>query len=219
MTSAGNCKYSINIFHILTLSNRKSYAWAFEIHFGIKKSNAYRQLWSYLDNHLAHDVLRFPGPYHNHCGKSYHNRMPHSINCCVMWAFYRDIKFGFRMRREWRVLFSPLRTWQETASWRASRHVCHARAMTLTRARGKTFPAFPAQAQPAFLCIWQETHCGFEQIHELSHADYKRHPGRYHASALYFPFRTEPSILWLLREISWISPKCMYRLFSSYLHL
>ena len=40
------------------------------------------------------------------------------------------------------------------------------------RRRGKTFPAFPAQVQPAILRFWQEVHwgpCLISQLHSYSH--------------------------------------------------
>ena len=63
--------------------------------------------------------------------------------------------------------FSPPPTSKETACYRsrhASRHVRDARAVMHVgianpRWPGKTFPAFPAHAQPTILRIWQEAHC------------------------------------------------------------
>ena len=37
-------------------------------------------------------------------------------------------------------------------------HVPWCMSGSLTRGGGKTFPAFPAHARPAILCIWQEAH-------------------------------------------------------------
>ena len=60
----------------------------------------------------------------------------------------------------------PAPTSKETACYRsrhASRHVCDARAVMHVgianpRWPGKSFPAFPAHAQPTTLRIWQEAH-------------------------------------------------------------
>ena len=43
--------------------------------------------------------------------------------------------------------------------------------------RGKTFPAFPAHAQPVFLRIWQEAHCTVLQDDYQPHWAHKRWPG------------------------------------------
>ena len=39
---------------------------------------------------------------------------------------------------------------------RTCRDACQDRQLAVA---GDTFPAFPAHAQPAILCIWQEAHC------------------------------------------------------------
>ena len=42
----------------------------------------------------------------------------------------------------------------------------------LSRPRGKTFPAFPAHAQPAILRIWQEAHCpNLLVCHDCAHVN------------------------------------------------
>ena len=74
------------------------------------------------------------------------------------------------------TLFPPP-TSKEIANWRsrhASRHVRHARAVmhvgiAKPRVAGKTFPAFPAHAQPSILCIWQEAHWKLRILWQVQH--------------------------------------------------
>ena len=72
-------------------------------------------------------------------------------------------------------MFSAPPTSKESASYRsrhASRHVRHARdvmhdGIANPHWRGKTYPAFPAHAQPSILHIWQEAHLEYYKIFVL----------------------------------------------------
>ena len=73
---------------------------------------------------------------------------------------------GLRMRRECRERFFPSRNFKgnrylaipECITARASRTCRDACRDRLPAVAGKTFPAFPAHAQPAIVRIWQEAH-------------------------------------------------------------
>ena len=68
------------------------------------------------------------------------------------------------MRRKCRERFPNHRglaipTCNTARAWRTWRDACQDRKLAFSFYSGKTFPAFPAHAQPAILRIWQEAHC------------------------------------------------------------
>ena len=79
---------------------------------------------------------------------------------------------GLRMRRECRERFPRHRLQKKLQvsdpgmhSGTCVTHVSWCMSRSLTRGGGKTFPAFPAHAQPAILRIWQEAN-GINLVHQ-----------------------------------------------------